>query len=118
MVEIISIVVLVLSLGGLAVILWRKIPTLNKLPEPAIDFRKFVVKELEESVKKIPGVKRFSYELYLQKVLSRFRVLTMKTENKTGNWLEILRKRTNQNNHVDEGKNKYWDELKKAKNGK
>jgi hypothetical protein len=118
MVEIISIVILALSLAGLVVVLWKKLPALAKLPEPEINFQELVAQELKEGIKKIPVVKKFSYELYLQKLLSKVRVLTMKTENKTGNWLEILRKRTNKNNSVDEGKNQYWDELKKAKNGK
>ncbi len=118
MVGIISIVILVLSLGCMAVILLRKIPILNKLPETTGDFPKFLLGGIKAGVKKIPVVKNFSYELYLQKVLSKFRVLTLRTESKTGNWLERLRQKTNKNNHIDEKKNEYWDELKKAKNGK
>ena len=40
----------------------------------------------------------------------------MKTENKTSGWLERLRQKQNKNNgsHND----KYWEELKKAKDGK
>lgn len=118
MVEIISIVVLALSLGGLLFILWKKMPALTKLPEPEIDFQKFFAKELKQSLGKIPVIKKFSYEIYLQKLLSKVRVLTLKTESKTGNWLETLRRKANQNNHVDEKRNDYWNELKKAKNGK
>ena len=113
MVELISFIVLLLSLAGMAVILWRKMPVLSKLPEPTGDLRKFLAEKIKEGTKKIPMVKDFSYELYLQKMLSRIRVLTMKTENKTGSWLERLRQKKNQKDRTNN--DNYWDNLKKAK---
>ena len=116
MIELIFIIILVLSLIGLGEILFRRIPDLVKLPELASDSQKTLVSKIKERAKNIPGLKDFSYELYLQKILSKFRVLSMKTENKTGGWLERLRQKKNHkngNNH-----DKYWQELKKAKDGK
>lgn len=113
MVELISIVVLVLSLAGMAVILLRKIPVLTKLPETSGGVRNFLAAGIKGGLKKMPLLRGFSYELYLQKLLSRVRVLTMKTENKTGHWLESLRQRNNKKNHTQN--DNYWDELKKAK---
>jgi len=113
MVELISFIVLLLSLAGMAVILWRKMPVLSKLPEPSGDFRRFFAEKIKEGTKKMPVVKNFSYELYLQKMLSKIRVLTMKTENKTGSWLERLRQKKNQKDRTNN--DNYWDNLKKAK---
>ena len=114
MIELIFIIILVLSFIGLGVILFRRMPDLVKLPEPVGDLRKVVILRVKEKAKGFPGIR--NYELYLQKILSKFRVLTMKTENKTGGWLEKLRQKQNKNNgsHNDS----YWEELKKAKDGK
>ena len=75
-----------------------------------------IKQEIKRDIKKIPGAEKFDYELYLQKMLSKVRVLTIKTENKTGNWLERLRQRRNGHNGHDNSA--YWEELKKAKKGK
>jgi len=113
MVGLISIVILFLSLIGMAVILLRKMPDLCKLPEKNIAFGNNLTNGFKNGVKKLPGVKNFSYELYLQKLLSRIRIITLKTESKTGNWLERLRQKNCQKNQVNH--NGYWDALKKAK---
>ena len=98
--------------------LWRKMPALCKLPEQ--DFRfafgNSLTVRVRGGMKRIPIVKNFSYELYLQKMLSKFRILSLKTESKTGNWLEKLRQRScrkNQTNNTN-----YWDTLKKVKDDK
>jgi len=116
MTEIILLAVLILSLGGIGVILCRKIPVLVKLPETSVELNQPFTLIIKKGVKALPGLKTFSYELYLQKILSRVRVLTLKTESKTGSWLERLRQKSN---HKNDFKNdSYWDELKKAKDGK
>ena len=118
MLGLIAIVIFILSLAGMAVILLRKIPALCKLPEQDLHFNfgDSLVGAIKGGMSKIPVVKNFSYELYLQKVLSKFRVLTMKTENKTGSWLEKLRQKSFKKNHTNN--DNYWDTLKKAKNDK
>ena len=116
MIELILITILISSLLGIGVILYRKFPLLTKLPETPFKIKEPLVLKMKNGIKKLPGKDKFDYELYLQKILSRVRVLTLKTENKTSNWLERLRQKNNQkNNHNNE---KYWEELKKAKNGK
>ena len=114
MVELIFFVILVLSLAGIGVILFRSIPDLVKLSEPKVDFKKAMALKIKEKARTIPVVNKFSYELYLQKILSRVRVLTLKTDHKTSGWLEKLRQKKNQENNND----KYWEELKKAKDDK
>ena len=116
MVQLLSIIVLFLSLAGMAVILLRKMPVLGKLPERDFAFGNSLVCGLRGGLKKMPVIKGFSYELYLQKVLSKIRVLTLKTENKTGSWLERLRQKNYQKNQTNH--DSYWEALKKAKDDK
>ena len=116
MAGLISIVILFLSLAGMAVILLRKMTVLGKLPERDFAFGNSLVCGLRGGLKKMPVIKGFSYELYLQKVLSKIRVLTLKTENKTGSWLERLRQKNCKKNHTNN--DGYWDTLKKAKDDK
>ena len=116
MAGLISIVILFLSLAGLAVILLRKMPVLVKLPERDFEFGNSLAEGLRGGLKRMPVIKGFSYELYLQKVLSRVRVLTLKTESKTGSWLERLRQKNCKKNHTNN--DGYWDTLKKAKDDK
>ena len=112
-------IILVCSFIGMAVLLFRKIPILVKLPGVSGGRQKqeeALALKIKRKVEKIPGIKNFSYEKYLQKILSRVHVLTLKTDNKTSGWLERLRRRTNRKD--DHNNDDYWDELKKAKDGK
>ena len=111
--EIILLSVLSASFIGTVVILVRKIPVLVSLPETEIA-RESLLSKIKKGVIGLPGAQKFDYELYLQKMLSKVRVLTLKTESKTGSWLERLRRRRNGHDHNDD----YWEELKKAKDGK
>lgn len=112
--EIFLLSLLVFSLIGIALILFRKIPVLVKLPEARL-VGESLFHKIKKGVARLPGAQKFDYELYLQKMLSKVRVLTLKTETKTGNWLERLRQKRNGHNGHN---NEYWEELKKAKDGK
>jgi hypothetical protein len=119
MTELILLIILLASLVGMGVILYRKMPALAKLPEtsdslpPLSEIIQKAKEKTKEEAKKLPGVGKFDHELYLQKILSKIRILTLKTENKTGIWLEKLRSKRNSPDKDD-----YWQELKRAKNGK
>ena len=121
MIELIFLAILISTFLGIAIILLRKIPVLVKLPETPASKKSLISKEslilkLKEGIKNLPGSEKFNYELYLQKILSKIRILTLKTESKTGSWLERLRQKAIQrNNHH---KDNYWEKLKKAKNKK
>ncbi|MBZ9571903.1 hypothetical protein KJA15_00990 [Patescibacteria group bacterium] len=116
MVELIATVVLFGSLIGMGVILTRKIPVLRKLPE--IETRGFDLENnflrLKEKVKTLNPFKNFSTEIFLQKILSKIRILTLKTESKTATWLQKLRERS-QKKKMEENDD-YWEELKKSTN--
>jgi len=113
MVELIGILILIGSIAGIGVIVFRKIPVLVKLPEvsPSTSFKP-LVKNLYREIKNIPGLRSFSSEIFLQKTLSKIRILSLKTDNKTSSWLQKLKERS-QKKKTDENDN-YWQELKKT----
>jgi chromatin remodeling complex protein RSC6 len=109
---IISIIVLALSTFGLATMVLRKIPILTGLPEISEGrLRESSWQKLGDKIKNSNPVKSFSFEVFLQKVLSRVRILTMKIESKTGSWLQVLRQKASQKNL---GQDDYWQKLKKS----
>ena len=109
--EIIAGIILFGSLLGMGAIMLRKIPVLVELPEiikkPS---RQPFWPKLKRKIKNIPGFKSFSYEIFLQKLLSRIRILTLKTDNKTSNWLQRLREKSRKQKPSDN----YWEEIKKS----
>ena len=103
MVELISIIILIVSLAGIAVILYRKIPILVELPE-------VVEKPPRENIflvinKKIKEV--FPKQIVLQKILSWIKILTLKIETKIDKLLHIVRKKAQKEKEEKEnGENK------------
>ena len=89
MLEIIAIVILISSILGIGIIIYRKIPALKTLPEPVekpIDNKSNIKKKVKNLL--------ISNEKYLQKILSKIRILFLKIDNKTFGWLQELRKRS------------------------
>lgn len=117
MLEIILASFSIFGLFGVGLILFKKVQIIAGMPEAELSKISLVSTfkdEVRKGLRKIPGAEKFDYELYLQKMLSKVRVITLKAEGKTENWLERLRKRRNGHNHDSS----YWEELKKAKDGK
>lgn len=108
--ELIACATLAISLGGIGAIFYRKIPALLALTEATEPAKEMPVGNLKEKIKNIPFLKSLSFEIFLQKILSRIKVLTLKTENKVSLWLEALRKRSQQKKvYANEN---YWQEIK------
>ncbi|MDD2697059.1 MAG: hypothetical protein PHE52_02795 [Candidatus Pacebacteria bacterium] len=108
---IIALTVFVLSLIGMALILFRKIHLLLELPEAVpvqFHWKEFLTRIKNSS----PFLKDFSFEMFLQKILSRVRVLTLKTDSKTSNWLQRLRARSQKKKFEED--DSYWQEIKKS----
>lgn len=117
MAELIVTIILIGSLSGMAVIIFRKIPALAELPETKLEFDwRGKVNRIKEKIKKWKYFEKFSLEIFLQKALSKVRVLTLKIESKTAHWLQKLREKS-QRKKIQEDDN-YWKELKKIKNKK
>jgi hypothetical protein len=83
----------------------------RKLAEKFHDFP--AVKRLKEStvLKKISIPKDFSFEAWLQRILSKIRVLVLKIDHKTAAWMQALRERAKQKNFLKN--DQYWQKLKK-----
>jgi len=110
--ELAAVIILFGSLLGMGAIILRKIPVLVELPGiPAagINWRGIFLK-LKEKIKILNPFKSFSYEIFLQKLLSRIRILTLKTDNKTSSWLQRLREKSRKQKLSDN----YWEEIKKS----
>lgn len=105
MLEIISIIVFAISAIGMGVIVWKKIPVLVELvPQeegPSI-FRK---------IKNKFKIKFSSGDVFLRKFLLKLRVLILKTDNKTSEWVKVLREKTIKNK--EKFSEDYWQKLKK-----
>lgn len=110
MAESIALITLLFSLSGISIIIFRKIPRLLTLPQD-LPFQ-FNLNNLFLRLKILNPLKDFSFELFLQKVLSKIRILTLRTENKTANWLQRLRARSQEKKFNED--DTYWEEIKKS----
>jgi len=110
--EIIALIILFCSLIGMALIVWRKIPVLVQLPESVGKNQESLFLQIKKIITNINFFKKFSWYIFLQKVLSKIRILTLKAENKTAQWLKELREKSQKQKNF-ENKN-YWQELKKS----
>lgn len=98
-------------------VVFRKIPLLVELgePEPAQFNWYNLFSKTQNSFKNLSFFKGFSFEIFLQKILSKIRILTLKTEKQISFWLQKLRERS-QKKKFGENDN-YWKEIKKIKKG-
>lgn len=116
MAQIIALIVLILSALGLGVMVWRKIPVLAELPEVSEGPREGLWLRLKNKIFNLSFIKDFNFLAFLQKILSKFRVLTLKTESKTADWLQKLRQKTQKQDNFKN--DNYWQELKNSTNNK
>ena len=111
MAELIAAITLIGSILGMAIIIFRKIPILVQLPEtPSIPSFGKRFRKIFEKIRITKHFKLPSFEIFLQKILSKIKILTLKIETKTENWLRKLREKTQKKKEND----KYWQELKKS----
>jgi len=111
MVELIATVILIFSLLGIVIIIFRKIPVLLTLPEITVSQEEKLIPKLKRKIKELNPLKNFSYEIFLQKALTKIRILSLKADNKTFNWLQRLREKYQKKK--TEKKDNYWEEIKK-----
>lgn len=112
MAEILATIIFFGSLFGIGTILFRKIPLLVELPETQKKFSfKKAVLNFKEKIKTLNPFKDFSGEIFLQKILSKIRILALRSENKIANWLQGLRERAQKKKRKEN--DNYWSELKK-----
>ncbi|MDD5144876.1 MAG: hypothetical protein PHW72_02030 [Candidatus Pacebacteria bacterium] len=99
------------SAFSIGAIVRRKMSLLIDLPDKG---SKAIVdlKELAFRIKEKFLLNNFSHEILLQKILSKVRVLTLRTDIKTSNWLQKLREKR-QKDKFGENDN-YWQEVKNS----
>ena len=115
-IDLIFVITLFISLLGMLAILFRKIPALVSLPADPLFTRESLFPELKNRAQALPVVGDFSFVGFLQKILLKLRILILKAENQTTSWQGKLRKES-QDDSEKENDN-YWEELRKAKDGK
>lgn len=112
MVVLIAQFVLLISLVGIGMILFRKIPVLIELSETfgKPETENFILK-LKRKIKNTSALTSFSFEVFLQKILSRIKILSLRVENRSDTLLQRLRKNS-QKKKLKET-DSYWEKLKK-----
>lgn len=122
--EIISLSIFLGSSIALVILFLKKTPLLVSLPKTTPIFAKKIniipvlLSKTRDKVRTMPLIKNFSFEIFLQRILSKIRILTLKAENKTGSWLESLRKKSNKNSVSSRNalpKDNYWENLQNKK---
>ena len=109
MAVLITIIIFLGSLMGMGVILYRKTPALSELPEiqRGLNLKTKILKA-RDRVKAWRHSKLPPFDILLQKILSKIRILSLKAEKKSSLWLQRLREKSAKRKEND----KYWQELK------
>lgn len=113
MTELIVALTLILSALGIIAFVWRKIPVLVKIPEDSLEKTESLALKLKRKFKESNPFKGFSYEIFLQKLLTKVRILSLKTDNKTFHWIQNLREKAKKKRRGQD--DDYWEEVKKIK---
>ena len=116
--EITASIALVTSLASLGDVIGRKVPILLTFPSRQEgDSIKEIIQNAKEKIVDSVFFKAVSSpSLLLQKLLSRARIFSLRTENKTSQWLEKLRKRSQEKNALFS--EDYWHQLRRGKEKK
>jgi len=106
-------IILLSSSVGLGGIIALKMPILSALPEIVVKENK---EELDPKEKEKPKKKdsfiAVSSNIFLQKILTKIRILSLKTDTKTFTWLQRLRE-NNQRKRIKEN-DSYWDDIRSS----
>jgi len=112
MIELIATITLIGSLIGIGVTFIRRIPDLEKLPETERGSLKESCRKIWLRIKNLRFFKPDFFENFLQKLLSKVKVLAIKTENKCSLRLQRIREKSVKR---EKAKNDtYWQKLKKS----
>ena len=114
MLELILFATLIISLLGMFLIFIQKASALKKLKVPKENHKPIFLTIKEKigstsflSLKKV--LRSDSLNIFLQKILSKIKVISLKIERKCSNYLESMRHRTKKKKENE----KYWDKVGK-----
>ena len=111
MIEIVALIIFLIGLIGVSVIIIRKIPILNTLPPREIKQSSF--KRIKERIRTNGTLNNFSKDRLMHKGLSKFKVLTLKTERKTSDLLTKLRQKSIESK--DKFSEDYWSKVRRKR---
>lgn len=111
MADLIAFAILLFSVFGISVILFRKIPDLVEIEETSLNISlRGSFSRIAKKVIIFTPFRNFSSEIFLQKVVSRARILSLKMDSKTSNWLQRLREKSQEKRN--RSNDNYWREIK------
>tara|TARA_Y100000310_G_scaffold310622_1_gene356049 strand:- start:655 stop:1014 length:360 start_codon:yes stop_codon:yes gene_type:complete len=116
--EIVASIILLVSLAGLIYLVGKKVPVLLTFPaQEEGQSPKDLVQKVGQQLRSSKRLRHVtSPELMLQTLLSKARIAALKTENKTGQILENLRKKSQEKDSNSKfSDDKYWKDLKKKR---
>ena len=109
----IATIFLLIGLSGMGVIVFRKIPLLADLPISEKIFQESLPSKAIRKFREFDPCEIFNFRNLLKKFLLKFRILTLKIENKTSALLENIRqKERSKDNSLFGSADNYWQELR------
>lgn len=116
MIEIFAFVVLIFSFLGILIIFLKKYSVLVSLSPEIKTSKENLFSKIKDKVLKNRPLRSFSSEEFLHKILSKVRILILKTDNKTSRWLQQLRESSRRKKEKEN--DNYWEDLKNSTNQK
>jgi hypothetical protein len=105
MIDLIFFLIFLFSFFGMFFIFFRKIPLLLSFEFP----KESAIERLKNKLRELNPLKNFSLYIFLQKLITRIRILSLKIDNLTFNLLRILREKQKKKEKKDD----YWEKIKK-----
>jgi len=105
MIDLIFLLIFILSFFGMFFIFFRKIPFILAFEFP----KESAISKFKKRIRELNPFKNFSFEVFLQKWIAKIRILSLKVDNLTFNWLKKLRERQKKKEKKDD----YWEKIKK-----
>jgi hypothetical protein len=103
--NLIFLLILIFSFIGMLSIFYRKISLILAFEFP----KESLILKLKRKIKEFNPFKNFSLEIFLQKWIAKIRILSLKVDNLTFNWLKKLREKQKKKERKDD----YWEKIKK-----
>jgi hypothetical protein len=115
MADLIALILLLGSLFGIIAMISRKMPLLDQIarenPVKKTGLLEMAGNWVVLKADGIPVLRDFSHYVFLQKILSKIRIMTLKIEAKIGNYLQSLRERSLKK-HQESASDGYWEDLR------
>ena len=122
MLELIAIIIFIISIFGIGIILYKKIPVLVELPITE-QGQQDLVSLVKIKIQALNLPSKFNFRKLLKKFFKESHIFIFKIENKAGYSLEKMRKKRTEKNQLFEKQSQdnvttndnYWKEIKKHK---